>query len=153
MSQTGDDDILVAAIAAGKTSAEAATLAGISRATVTRRRADPNFQARVDACRRGTSDSNYAQFLDSCTDVIKAFRGIVNDGNARAGDRIKAGRAIVELMLQLQTQVEIVDRLKAVESKLESVPVSDSAAAQETGSEGPAGEADGDGAEPDDLDD
>lgn len=59
------DDVIIAALASGKTQVEAAEIAGVGRHTVIRRLQDPEFKGRVDAMK--------AEVVSQITDKIMAL--------------------------------------------------------------------------------
>ena len=94
------DEILVAALAGGRSYAEAGELAGISGRTVARRMADVGF-ARLVADRRGEQVTAIAGRISSLSgEAVDAIHECLSDPSA--GTRLAAARLLLEWSLKFR---------------------------------------------------
>lgn len=93
--RAGQDELIVAALAAGHSYAEAGQLAGCSARTIARRMSNPGF-ARLVADRRGEVVVSVTGRLTSlAAEAVEAIRSGLADESVRT--RIAAGRLILDL--------------------------------------------------------
>ncbi len=93
--RAGQDELIVAALAAGRSYTEAGEIAGVSSRTVARRMSDPAF-ARLVADQRGeVVVSMTGQLTSLAAEAVDAIRSGLADESART--RIAAGKLILEL--------------------------------------------------------
>ncbi len=107
------DAVLIAALAAGKTAVEAAALAGVSRQTVARRTADPDFAARLAAA-KGEALGEALEFLR-----LLLGRSVGTLGALLASDdqrvRLRAAKVLLDQFTRMNQQHEIEARLRELE--------------------------------------
>jgi hypothetical protein len=113
------DAALALAFAAGKTLAEAAQAAGISERTASRRRADPDFAARVGDLRTEMVRRAVGKLADGMAEAAEVLRGLL--GARSESVRLAAARTILELGSSLR-QMEDLDDLDARLRALECPP-------------------------------
>jgi hypothetical protein len=110
------DEALLAALAAGKTSAEAADMAGVSPRTIARRLTDPAFRQRLAELRGEMVSRASGRMADSMTEAADTLRALLQ---AEAeSTRLGAARSILELGNKLRDAVELEERLAALEKRL-----------------------------------
>lgn len=98
--RSAQDELLVAALAAGQSYAEAGDLAGISSRTVARRMSEVAFARRV-ADRRGEQVVAIAGRISSLTfEAIEAVRECLADSDART--RLAAARLLLDWALKFR---------------------------------------------------
>ena len=96
------DDILLDALASGRTYAEAGELAGVSDRTVARRMAEPAF-ARLVRDRRDEQVQTVAGQLSTMANAaVMAITSCLDDEDAKT--RMAAGKLILELVLKFRHQ-------------------------------------------------
>lgn len=117
MVHADQDDVIAAALAAGKTQQQAADLVGVSRQTVVRRFADPIFQQRIAHFRRGLIAETLGLLMKAGPDAVASL-ALIAEGGERDSDRIKASERILEITLKIQASIDYEERLKAVEAQL-----------------------------------
>lgn len=110
------DETLAASLAAGKTVAESATAAGVSEATAYRRFKVPAFAARVRELRAAMVATALGRLTDGMTAAADALNELVQSAEADA--KFKAAKAVIELALRVREQVDLEERLAAVERAL-----------------------------------
>ncbi|MCE9567791.1 MAG: hypothetical protein K8U57_37810 [Planctomycetes bacterium] len=110
------DESLAAALAAGKTVADAATVAGVSETTVYRRLREPLFRARVSELRGEMTSRAAGQLADGLADATAVLRSLLTSADEDV--RFKTASKIIELSLRVREAVEIEDRLRTVEDAL-----------------------------------
>ena len=112
------DAALLAALAAGRTSGQAASIAGVGVRTVTRRLADPAFQQRLAHYRAELVDQTAAGLTSA---GLAAVNTLVHLLNADAESvRLGAARSILELGRKARESAEIEERLAALEAEVQA---------------------------------
>ena len=108
------DDLLVALLAAGKTARDAAPLCGCSERHVSRRLADPDFVAKVNAARSQLAadcTGRLAALLTEAVDTLGALLGSTMDAV-----RLGAARSVLDCFGKMTDLVSTQARLAEVES-------------------------------------
>jgi hypothetical protein len=113
------DDLLVLALACGASPESAAQKAGVSVRTVYRRQADPAFRAQVNEVRADLVRRAASLFTAASMPAIKTITTLQESANSEAV-RLAAARATIELGCRLRENVELTERLTALEARLES---------------------------------
>jgi hypothetical protein len=113
------DDVLIMALACGATAESAAQKAGVSVRTVYRRQADPAFRAQVNEVRADLVRRAASLFSAASMAAIKTITTLQESANSEAV-RLGAARATIELGCKLREDVELTERLAALEARLES---------------------------------
>jgi len=88
------DEVLLASLAAGQSTTEAAAVAGMSARTARRRAADPGFRARLDEARAAIVEDAAAQLAAAATDAVSTLRRLLTADSDMA--RLGAARAILD---------------------------------------------------------
>ena len=110
------DDVLAAALAAGKSHREAAAAAGVSEKTTYRRLQDPAFRARVAELRSAMTAKALGRLTDGMTAASDALNKLVSHRDPNV--RHKAATKVIELALKVRDQAELEERLARVEQLL-----------------------------------
>ena len=108
------------ALASGKTTEEAAIIAGVAIRTVFNWRTEPVFKQALQDMTDSTIESATVMLATSALDAIKTLREIAQDKEAKQAVRVSAARAILENVLRLKDQYEIGERIAELERRLES---------------------------------
>ena len=114
------DELAAAAIAAGRTWAEAAEAAGMSLSTVTRRMATREFRARVGRIRDRMVDQTVAVLVHAMVDAARFLQKTVNDADARYDMRLKAAEKLLDIGMRYREQIELAERVRRIEESHES---------------------------------
>ena len=115
-SRANADEIIVAALAAGRTLQEAAETAGVSARTVSRRFTDPAFKARIQAICGETIGRALGRMADGMTIAADVLRELLK---AEAENvRLGAARALLDLGLKLREHTETEERIVALENQI-----------------------------------
>jgi len=110
---TAKDDLLIAAIAGGKSVDEAVKLCGFSRRTIFRRLKDDAIQSRVREARSQMFSETVGQLAGLGTEAAETLRSLLG---ARAETvRLGAARAALELGARLHEKLELEQRIIALE--------------------------------------
>jgi hypothetical protein len=112
------DDVLVVRLAAGDTVVEAASRAGMSRATATRRLADPTFRDRVTEARALAFESALNTCADGALEATRFLREVIRDDEESTAIRLAACKELLAHGLRLRESVEIAQRVAALEARL-----------------------------------
>lgn len=115
---TTRDTALILSLAAGSTPTDAAAKTGLSRRTVYRRLDDPAFRDRVQSERDNLVSSMLGRLADASLIATETLRSVAADEEAPLSARISSSKAILDYALRAREQVELVDRLRAVEDHL-----------------------------------
>lgn len=105
----------LAALVSGRTVAEAAEAAGISRRTAFRRLADPDVQRQIDELRASTIEHATARLLGLVDLAANTLAAVMSDDGAAASPRVSAARAVFIEVLHLREAGEVESRLTEVE--------------------------------------
>jgi hypothetical protein len=114
------DATLVVALACGASPEGAAQKAGLSVRTVYRRQADPAFRAQVNEVRADMVRRAASLFTAASMPAIKTITTLQESATSEAV-RLGAARGIIELGCKLRETVELMERLAALEGRLESL--------------------------------
>ena len=114
------DAALVVALACGASPESAAQKTGLSVRTVYRRQADPAFRAQVNAVHADMVRRSASLFTAASMPAIKTITTL-QESAASEAVRLGAARAIIELGCKLRESVELMERMAAVEARLEAV--------------------------------
>ena len=101
------DDVLVAALVAGETVQDAASMAGVSVRTAFRRLADTDFQARLETARADIRDRATAKLTESLFLAIDTLDDLMRDGPPTV--RLDASKVVLEFARGRQ-RAEAVDQ-------------------------------------------
>ena len=113
-----DDEELVIALASGDTIVKAAELCGIARKTVYRRLQEDSFQARIDAAKKAFSKRAMDRLISYREEAVEVMYRIAINEDESAGARLRAARDIIELGSQLHNELDLAERVKAIEARL-----------------------------------
>ena len=116
-SRANADELVVAALAAGRTLQEAADAAGVSPRTVSRRLADPAFRQSIRSVRGemiGQALGRMADGMSEGADVLRALLAAESESV-----RLGACRTMLELGVKLRESVELEERLAVLEQRFE----------------------------------
>src|SRR3954464_8575927 len=116
--RSGGDVVLVAALAGGATYEDAAKQAGVSERTVRRRLDDPAFKRQVDEARAEILSQATARLTGAALDAVEALRGLL--GSELDFARLGAARAILEVGAKYREQLDLAERVAALEERLGS---------------------------------
>lgn len=110
------DEVLALGLARGLTLAEAATAAGVSERTASRRIAEPEFIARVGQMRSRLIETALGQLADGMAEAAQTLRALLKASNEAI--RLGAAKSLLELTIKIQAATEYESRLQSVESRL-----------------------------------
>ena len=126
--RSGADTVLIGALAAGSTAAEAARSAGISLRTVRRRLSDPAFVGQIDEAKADL----LGQVLDRISGAaVAAVETLMNlmDPSTPSATRLGAARAVLDCSVRLRGERDLQRHLAEMELKASppspSVPTED----------------------------
>ncbi len=107
------DDGLVLALAAGSTHAQAARKCGVSRATITRRLADPAFRQRVEKARGELWERSASVLAKTASEAAIVLRRLLQSDDEKV--RLRAATAALEAGPRLRDQVELAATVRQLE--------------------------------------
>ena len=114
------DTSLIVALACGASPESAAQKAGLSLRTVYRRLAEPAFRAHVQQLRLEMVRRTDGMLTASGLAAVKTFTTLQESATSESV-RLGAARAIIELGCKLRENVELMERLAALETRLETL--------------------------------
>ncbi|HZZ77619.1 MAG TPA: hypothetical protein VFE62_03815 [Gemmataceae bacterium] len=114
-SRRGADEIIIAALACGSTVQQAADTAGVSRKTVSRRMAEPEFAKRVAEMRSEMVRRTASKMTDGMLEAAEVLRKLLK----AKGENVRLGacRALFEHGVRIRETVELEERLQALEQR------------------------------------
>lgn len=111
------DELLVAALGSGASYQRAAEIAGVGKATVTRRMGTAGFRARVDALRRDHVRRVEIRLGELSGQAIDTLEELLSESDAPA-QKLGAAKAILAGLLRFRDAGEIEQRLTSLEAQL-----------------------------------
>ena len=111
------DRALAAALGAGASYSRAAEVAGVGKATVTRRMADPAFRAHVAELRSDHVRRVELRLGELAGAALEALEALMADVGAPA-QRLGAAKAVLEGVLRFREAGEVERRLAELEARL-----------------------------------
>jgi len=117
---SGQRERLLLALLAGRTPEEAAADAGVSRATAWRWRRGPKFKRRLEQARRETLRAGLDRVVAGLTEAVDTLRKNLHCGVPQAANA--AASRLLEIALTYQEQFDLVDRIAALETRLNNLP-------------------------------
>jgi hypothetical protein len=110
------DAVLIAALVAGATHAEAAREAGVGERTVYRRLAEPAFRAELQRRRSQIVDNVLGWLVAASTEAVETLVRLQQPG-APAAVQLSAARAILDNMQKVRESAELEARISALEGR------------------------------------
>jgi transposase len=110
------DTELVGHLAAGLSPAHAAKRAGVSRATVYRRLADPAFRQRVEEARAELWKRAAAVLSKSAVEGAVVLRRLLRSADEKV--KLQAAKIVLEQGVRVRDHVELAQRLAALEDQI-----------------------------------
>jgi hypothetical protein len=107
-----DDGVLVAALAIGKTHAEAARISGVSERTIGRRLQDPDFEARVRGARAEVTATAAARINGLLPKAISSMDAALDHDDVRI--QLRAADLVCKTSLEFR-RTDLDDRVRALE--------------------------------------
>jgi hypothetical protein len=111
------DPVLIANLAAGMTTQDAARAAGVGERTVTRRLSEEGFRRRVREARDALIAQAVGKLADAATEASQTLRGLLGTATPPAV-RLGAARSILEMTMKLQEHHNHAERIAALEREL-----------------------------------
>ena len=111
------NELLLAALACGMSQEKAAQQAGVSRSTVKRRLADPEFRRQIEAFRADLVERTAAGLTAAGLEFVKTLVGLTSAGT-RPATRLGAARAGLELGVKLREFTSLEGRMAVLEEHL-----------------------------------
>jgi AcrR family transcriptional regulator len=111
------DDALLLALACGSNAEQAARAVGVSKSTVFRRLADPEFRRRLAALRADMVERASGMLTAAGMEAVKTLLALLQPP-VPAPVRLGAARAVLEIGAELRTVVDLEQRLAALEAQL-----------------------------------
>ena len=109
----------IEALLKNPTTRAAAQAAGVSETTIFRWLADPAFSKAHREARGRILESTLLALQSASSDAVQTLRAVMNDHDALPAARVSAARSVLEFALKARTELEIEERLAALEQRLE----------------------------------
>ncbi len=109
--------IIAALVAAGLSQHSVAEKARVSRASVARRLADPEFRVAVEAARRKLWERTTGKLAAASVRAANKLCLLLKSGDEKI--QLHAAKAILENSARFFEQVEVLEKLKEIESKVD----------------------------------
>jgi hypothetical protein len=114
--QHGKDPLLIAALAAGESPAEAASSAKVSLRTVRRRMADPQFKAALAKARDDMLERTLGVLAKGSIRASIALTKLLSDPDGKL--RLGAAKALLGVGLGVRTDVDLTRRIEEIKQQL-----------------------------------
>ena len=112
------DSLIVAALAAGNTQEQAATLAGVGVRTVARRVTEPDFRQAVLEARAGMIERATGRLAESTTRAAAALLALLDDESATV--RLSAARALLDTAGRYVEAGDTAERIARLEELIQT---------------------------------
>ena len=110
------DDALIEALAIGKSQTEAGRIAGVSKRTVARRVADPQFAASVERRRTAHIEEVIGSLGAIANEAVKVLGSALTE--ERSSERIRAAESVLRLLLPFRRHQVVEHRVAKIEEDL-----------------------------------
>lgn len=97
------------------TRTEAAKIAGVNRETVAKLLARPDFREEYNRRREDMIQASCSALQASMLTAVQVLVNIMQDKGTPAGNRITAAKNVLEYGVKLTEQIDLLDRLEALE--------------------------------------
>lgn len=114
-------EALIEALASGLSWAEAAQLAGVCKATVSRRMLEPDFRAAVARARAARQERVLGALSEVALEAVQTLRGLLSSSNDSV--RASACKTALESLLKFNASVLFEERLAALEAQVAAGPL------------------------------
>ncbi|MCW5967582.1 MAG: hypothetical protein KIT57_03650 [Blastocatellales bacterium] len=104
------------------TTRAAATAAGVNERTLFRWLSDATFAQAYRAARSRLLESTLTALQAASVEAVKILREVMANYEAQATARVSAARAVLDFALKGREQIELEERLRALESAVEPKP-------------------------------
>jgi len=112
------DELLLGALAAGRSVEQAAQTAGVSVRTAYRRLADPSFARRLAQARDELISSALGELVECASEAVATLRALLQANDERV--RLGAAKTTLEQLLRLRETLTLSQRLATLERALQS---------------------------------
>lgn len=112
-----DEKIMSALLSTGTVS-EAEKLSGVSRHTIYKRLEDKEFKAEYDRHRKEALDGACRALQSTLTEAVQTIRAIIKNPKNAPQIRLNACGLILQNCLKYTEQLEVLERLNALEKNL-----------------------------------
>lgn len=124
MIDTGLDSVdvaLIAALAAGASTTDAATAAFVSATTAYRRMQRPEFQAALAEAKAGRWKPSAERLREEVANSIDRMVALRDSETTHASTKLRAAETLITLALKLHEVVDVLPRMAAIEAQLAQV--------------------------------
>ena len=91
---------------------------GITRQAIYNRLQQPAFRQRLQNERQGKFQIANSKLTDKMSEAVETLSSVMNDRKVSAGPTIKAARTLLDICLRTSEQMDIVERIVAIEQSL-----------------------------------
>lgn len=91
---------------------------GITRQAIYNRLQQPAFRQRLQSERQGKFQIANSKLTDKMGEAVETLSSVMNDAGVSAGSRIKAARTLLDICLRTSEQMDILERIVAIEQSL-----------------------------------
>lgn len=116
------DEVLLGALAAGHTHAEAARIAHLTARTVRRRMADPLFRVELDDLKRTVVQQTAALLTDAATSAVATLKALLASRDEWV--KLRSASAILDVSIRYREALDLSERLAELEERAREVAFS-----------------------------
>lgn len=109
---------MIIALTTCKDVATASNELGITRQAIYNRLQQPAFRQRLQNERQGKFQIANSKLTDKMSEAIETLSSVMNDAEVSAGIRIKSAQILLDICLRTSEQMDILERIVALEQSL-----------------------------------
>ena len=112
------DERMILALITCKDITAASNELGITRQAIYNRLQQPSFRQKLQNERQGKFQIANSKLTDRMSEAIETLSSVMNDTEVSAGARIKASQILLDICLRTSEQMDILERIVAIEQSL-----------------------------------
>ena len=112
------DEKMIIALITCKDITTASEKLGITRQAIYNRLQQPAFRQRLQNERQGKFQIANSKLTDKMSEAIETLSSVMNDTEIAPSTRIKSARTLLDICLRTSEQMDIVERIVAIEQSL-----------------------------------
>ena len=109
---------MILALVTCKDITDASNTLGVTRQAIYNRLQQPAFRRKLQNERQGKFQIANSKLTDKMSEAVETLSSVMNDAEVCAGTRIKAARTLLDICLRTSEQMDIVERIVAIEQSL-----------------------------------
>lgn len=112
------DERMILALVTCKDITTASNELGITRQAIYNRLQQPAFRRKLQNERQGKFQIANSKLTDKMSEAVETLSSVMNDTEVSAGTRIKSAQILLDICLRTSEQMDILERIVAIEESL-----------------------------------